>query len=82
MLIFVSEFVNHTQTLTIRNPSIVFVKHLLMLSNAATIYYCNYEVNINAGNTVYAGNKFFVCLVLLFWWSEYKKLNLVDIGYF
>lgn len=60
MLIFVSEFVNHTQTLTIRNPSIVFVKHLLMLSNAATIYYCNYEVNINAGNTVYAGNNFFI----------------------
>lgn len=66
MLIFVSRFVNHTQTLTIRNPSIVFVKHLLMLSNAATIYYCNYEVNINAGNTVYAGNNFFFCLVLLF----------------
>lgn len=81
MLIFVSEFVNHIQTLTIRNPSIVFVKHLLMLSNAATIYYCNYEVNINAGNTVYAGNNFFF-LVLLFGGLNIKKLNLVDIGYF
>lgn len=70
MLIFVSEFVNHTQTLTIRNPLIVFVKHLLMLSNAATIYYCNYEVNINAGNTVYAGNNFFFVFGAAFWWSE------------
>lgn len=72
---------NHTQTLTIRNPSIVFVKHLLMLSNAATIYYCNYEVNINAGNTVYAGNNFFFVWCCFFGGLN-KKLNLVDIGYF